>query len=169
MLYLLSTSCVLTLASSLLFPLGYATAAQFLPTRTTRTSRRSSPSRRPCGSLLQREFRLCFYASAYSVSDIFIIIVINNIRTCFIISFTWYVPWYTVHSVVYTCDLILARIWLLDLCPFINRVLQYVKHMGHNRNRLYSRTIHCLASMEMHYVQWFLLKSVYEITDCAKN
>ena len=32
--------------------------------------------------------------------------------------------WYIVHSVVYTCDLILARIWLLDLCPFINRVLQ---------------------------------------------
>ena len=31
--------------------------------------------------------------------------------------------WYTVHSVVYTCDLILARIWLLGLCPFINRVL----------------------------------------------
>ena len=29
--------------------------------------------------------------------------------------------WYTVHSVVYTCDLILARIWLLSLCPFINR------------------------------------------------
>ena len=31
--------------------------------------------------------------------------------------------WYTVHSVVYTCDLILTRIWLLGLCPFINRVL----------------------------------------------
>ena len=31
--------------------------------------------------------------------------------------------WYTVHFVVYTCDLILARIWLLGLCPFINRVL----------------------------------------------
>ena len=31
--------------------------------------------------------------------------------------------WYTVHSVVYTCDLILARIWLLGLCSFINRVL----------------------------------------------
>ena len=30
----------------------------------------------------------------------------------------WYVPWYTVHSVEYTCDLILARIWLLGLCPF---------------------------------------------------
>ena len=46
---------------------------------------------------------------------------------------------------------------------------RYVKNTGHNRNRLYSRAIHCPASMEMHYVQWFLLKSVYEITDCAKN
>ena len=33
--------------------------------------------------------------------------------------------WYTVHSVVYTCDLILARIWLLGLCSFINWVLQW--------------------------------------------
>ena len=31
--------------------------------------------------------------------------------------------WYIVHSIVYTCDLILARIWLLGLCPFINRGL----------------------------------------------
>ena len=46
---------------------------------------------------------------------------------------------------------------------------RYVKNMGHNRNRLYSRAIHCPASMEMHYVQWFLLKSVYEIMDCAKK
>ena len=38
--------------------------------------------------------------------------------------------WYTVHSVVYTCDLILARIWLLGLCPFINRVLQYGKRIS---------------------------------------
>ena len=53
----------------------------------------------------------------------FVIIVINNIRTRFIISFTWYVMWYIVHSVVYTFDLILARIWLLGLCPFVNRVL----------------------------------------------
>ena len=37
------------------------------------------------------------------------------------------------------------------------------------QDRLYSRAIHCPASMEMHYVKWFLLKSVYEITDCAKN
>jgi hypothetical protein len=31
------------------------------------------------------------------------------------------------------------------------------------------KAIHCPASMEMHYVQWFQLKSVYEIKDCAKN
>src|SRR6185295_8565896 len=46
---------------------------------------------------------------------------------------------------------------------------RYVKNMGHNRNRLYSRAIHCPASMEMHYVQWFLLKSMYEITVCKKK
>ena len=130
MLYLLSTSCVLTLASSLLFPLGYATAAQFLPTRgsllsatgTTRTSRRSSPSRRPCGALLSfgEFYSYLYFVSA--VSNIFN--VINNIRTHFIMTYSWYVLWYTVHSVVYTCDLILARIWLLGLCPLINRVLQ---------------------------------------------
>ena len=45
---------------------------------------------------------------------------------------------------------------------------RYVKNIIYNRNRLYSRAIHCPASMEMHYVQWFLLKSVYEITDCEK-
>ena len=38
---------------------------------------------------------------------------------------------------------------------------RYVKNMGHNRNRLYSRSIHCPASMEKHYVQWFILKSVW--------
>ena len=37
---------------------------------------------------------------------------------------------------------------------------RYVKNTGDNRNRLYSRAIHCPASMEKHYVQWFLLKSV---------
>ena len=47
----------------------------------------------------------------------FVIIVINNNCIRFIMSFTWYVLWNTIHSVVYTCDLILARIWLLGLCP----------------------------------------------------
>ena len=37
---------------------------------------------------------------------------------------------------------------------------RYVKNMIYNRNRLYLRAIHCPASMEMHYVQWFILKSV---------
>src|SRR6185295_14240605 len=86
-LYLLSTSCVLTLASSLLFPLGYATAAQFLPTRgsslsatrTTRTSRRSSPSRRPYGALLSFGELLSYLYFISAVSDIFVINVINNI------------------------------------------------------------------------------------------
>ena len=37
---------------------------------------------------------------------------------------------------------------------------RYVKNMGHNRDHLYSRAIHSPASMEKHYVQWFILKSV---------
>ena len=46
---------------------------------------------------------------------------------------------------------------------------RYVKNRGHNKNRLYSRPIHCPASMEKHYVQWFLLKSVQDLTVCEKN
>ena len=46
---------------------------------------------------------------------------------------------------------------------------RYVKNMGHNRNRLYSRAIHSPASMEKHYVQWFIFKSVQEIMVCGKN
>ena len=142
MLYLLSTSCVLTLASSLLFPLGYATAAQFLPTRgsslsatrTTRTSRRSSPSRRPCGALLSfGEFFFVFVLRFRCIRH-FVINVINNIRIRFIMSYSLYVLWYTVHSVVYTCNLILARIWLLGLCPFINRVLHSASARNHRFN-----------------------------------
>ena len=37
--------------------------------------------------------------------------------------------WYTIHSVVYMCDLILACIWLLGLCPFVNRVLHSTYHV----------------------------------------
>ena len=46
---------------------------------------------------------------------------------------------------------------------------RYIKNTGHNRNRLYSRAIRCPACMEKHYVQWFLLKSVQDITVCEKN
>ena len=45
----------------------------------------------------------------------------------------------------------------LDFEPHGRR---YVKNMGHNRNHLYSRTIHSPTSMEKHYVQWFILKSL---------
>ena len=45
---------------------------------------------------------------------------------------------------------------------------RYIKNMGHNRNLLYSRAIHSPASMEKHYVQWFLLKSAQDITVCEK-
>ena len=70
------------------FPLGYASAAQFLPTRgsslsatrTTRTSRRSSPSRRPCGALLSFGEFLSYLYFTSAVLDIFVVIVINNIR-----------------------------------------------------------------------------------------
>ena len=41
-----------------------------------------------------------------------------------------------------------------------SRGRRYVKNTGHNKNRLYSRAIHCPASMEKHYVQWFILKIV---------
>ena len=54
----------------------------------------------------------------------------------------------------------------LDFEP---RGRRYIKNMGHNRNRHYSRAIHFPASMEKHYFQWFLLKSVQNITVCEKN
>ena len=118
-----------------LFFWGHSTAAQFLPTRgsspgatrSTRTSRRSSPSRCPCGALLPRVLRICILC--FHCIRHFVINIINNFRTRFIMYFTWYVLWYTIHSVVYTCDLILARIWLLGLCPFINRVLQSTRSL----------------------------------------
>ena len=113
------------------FPLGYSTAAQFLQTRgssisatrTTRTSGRSSPSWRPCGALLSFGEFLSYFVLRFRCIRHFVINVINTFVFTLLYLFTWYVLWYTVHSVVYTCDLILARIWLLGLCPFINRVL----------------------------------------------
>ena len=53
----------------------------------------------------------------------------------------------------------------LDFEP---RGRRYVKNMGHNRNRLYSMAIHSPTSMEKNYVQWFILKSVQDITVCEK-
>ena len=80
---------------------GYSTAAQFLPTRgsssgvtrSTRTSRCSSPSRHPCGALLPRVLRICILR--FHCIRHFVIHVINDIRICFIISF------YVICAVIY--------------------------------------------------------------------
>ena len=45
---------------------------------------------------------------------------------------------------------------------------RYIKNMIYNRNHLYSRAIHSPTSMEKHYVQWFILKSVQDLTVCEK-
>ena len=107
---------------------GYPTAAQFpatrrsspKATRSTRTSRRSSPSRRPCGAQLRREFTYMFYASAYSVSDIFVINVINNIRNHFIISF------YVICAVIY-CSFCCIYVWLDPGTYMIARFMSFCK------------------------------------------
>ena len=126
MLYLLSTSCVLTLASSLLFPLGYATAAQFLPTRgsslsatrTTRTSRRSSPSRRPCGALLPRVLRICILR--FRCIRHFVINIINNIRIHFIITF------YVICAMIYW-SFCCIYVWLDPGTYMIARFMSFYK------------------------------------------
>ena len=124
---------VYSLLPTLLFSSwGYPSAAQFpatrrssrRATRSTRTSRHSSPSRRPCGAPLsfRRELSFMYYAS-----DIFVIYVINNIRIRFIISF------YVVCAVIY-CSFCCIYVWLDPgtymiawFCPFINRVLHLLK------------------------------------------
>ena len=63
--------------------------------------------------------RICFYASAYSVSDIFVINVINNIRIRFIISF------YVICAMIY--------------CPLCNtRFIKGHKPSSHIRARIKS-------------------------------
>ena len=174
MLYLLSTSCVLTLAYSTLFPLGdtlpLLCSCRREGVRSALPGLRgllgvSSPSRRPCGALLSFGEFLSYLYFASAVPDIFVIIVINNFRIRFIMSYSWYVLWYTIHSVVYTCDLILARIWLLGLCPFINRVLQSgiraISTVGRSLDRtgrvlglLLSNP--CLLKLFYYYTPWLL-------------
>ena len=91
---------------------GHPTTAQFPATRrsspgatrSTRTSRWSSPSRRPCGAQLQREFRTCSTLPHICIRH-FVINVINNIRTRFIISF------YVICAVIY-CSFCCIYVWL---------------------------------------------------------
>ena len=112
----------------LLFFWGHSTAAQFLPTRgsspgatrSTRTSRRSSPSRRPCGALLPRASRICFLRFRILCIRHFVINEINNIRIHFIISF------YVICAVIY-CSFCCIYVWLDPGTYMIARFMSFYK------------------------------------------
>ena len=106
---------------------GYPTAAQ-LPatrrsshraTRSTRTSRQSSPSRRPCGAQLPRVY-VYFFTLPHICIRHFVINVINNIRTHFIISF------YVICAVIYY-SLCCIYVWLDPGTYMIARFMSFYK------------------------------------------
>ena len=106
---------------------GYSTAAQFPATRrsspgatrSTRTSRQSSPSRRPCGAQLQREFRTCS-TLPHNCTRLFVINVIYNIRTHFIISF------YVICAMIYY-SFCCIYVWLDPGTYMIARFMSFYK------------------------------------------
>ena len=106
---------------------GYPTVAQFpatrgsllRATRSTRTSRRSSPSWRPCGAQLQRDFRTCSTLPHICIRH-FVINVINNIRTYFII------PFYVICDVIY-CSFCCIYVWLDPATYMIARFMSFYK------------------------------------------
>ena len=108
--------------------LGYSAAAQFLPTRgsspratrSTRTFRRSSPSRRPCGAQLRQEFTYMFLRFRILCTRHFVIYVINNIRTRFIISF------YVICAVIYY-SFCCIYVWLDPVTYMIARFMSFYK------------------------------------------
>ena len=108
------------------FLLGYSTATQFLPTRgsslratrSTRTSRRSSPSRRPCGAQLPSFVLVLRFRILYIKH--FVINVINNFRTHFIISF------YVICDVIY-CSFCCIYVWLDPGTYMIARFMSFCK------------------------------------------
>ena len=111
MLYLLSTSCVLILAYSTLFPLGdtllLLSSCQREGVCSALPGLRgllgvSSPSRRPCGAQLPRGF---VFVLRFRCIRHFVINVINNICIRFIISF------YVICAVIY-CSFCCIYVWL---------------------------------------------------------
>ena len=106
---------------------GHPTVAQFPATRrsspgatrSTRTSRRSSPSRHPCRAQLQREFRTCSTLSHICIKH-FVINVINKIRTRFIMSF------YVICAVIY-CSFCCIYMWLDPSTYMIARFMSFCK------------------------------------------
>ena len=121
--------CTHSCLFSTFFPLGYATAAQFLPTRgssssatrTTRTSRcfisQSTSLWRPA-SASESFYRILYFASA--VSDIYVIIVINNIRIRFIMTF------YVICAMIY-CSFCCIYVWLDPGTYMIVRFMSFYK------------------------------------------
>ena len=105
---------------------GYPTAAQFPATRRSspgatrsmRTSGLSSPSRRPCGAQLRWEFSYMFLR--FRCIRHFVIHVINNIRTRFIISF------YVICAVIY-CSFCCIYVWLDPGMYMIARFMSFYK------------------------------------------
>ena len=105
---------------------GYSTAAQFLPTRrsspratrSTRTSRHSSPSWHPCGAQLS-SFVLVLHFRILCIRY-FVIYVINNFRTRFIISF------YVICAVIY-CSFFCIYVWLDSGTYMIARFMSFYK------------------------------------------
>ena len=130
MLYLLSTSCVLTLAYSTLFPLR---DTLLLLSSCRREGVRSAlPGLRgllgvrllvdvpvaPC-SASDESYRLCI-TLPYTLYQTFIINVINNIRICFIISF------YVICAVIY-CSFCCIYVWLDPGTYMIARFMSFYK------------------------------------------
>ena len=121
-----------SLLSTLLFSScslwGHPTVAQFLATRrsslgatrSTRTSRLSSPSRRPCGAQLRRESTYMFLRFRILCIRHFVINVINSIRIRFIISF--YVIW----AMIY-CSFCCIYMWLDPGTYMIARFMSFYK------------------------------------------
>ena len=126
---------------------GHPTAAQFLATRrsspgatrSTRTSRQSSPSRRPCGTQLS-SFVLVLRFRILCTRH-FIIYVINNIRTRFIISI------YMICAVIY-CSFCCIYVWLDPGTYMIARFMSFYKP-GVTLPHLGARYIHVLYAPEL--------------------
>ena len=107
---------------------GYSTAAQFLPTwgsslsatRTTRTSRRSSPSQRPCGALLSFGEFLSYFILRFRCIRHFVINVINNIRISI------YYVLFVICAVIY-CSFCCIYMWLDPSMYMIARFMSFCK------------------------------------------
>ena len=153
MLYLLSTSCVLTLAYSTLFPFG-DTLLLLSSCRREGVHPELPGVRGLLGVQLPVdvpmmpsfwEASFMFYASAYSVSDIFVINVINNICIRFDISF------YVICAVI-SCSFCCIYVWLDPGTYMIARFMSFYKlgvtstQMG-SHTRSWYRTQPCPSSL----------------------